>query len=119
MSFAAICEVFGGSIFPEELRGNYPQSSVNWDELKSWDDFDDPATISLLNAVHATLIGHHGSAYETLKTLRTEADHGNFEQEWRLRACSYIITPWATPFIRLWLQVYRLSRCTLNSPGVI
>lgn len=94
MDFVAVCGIFGGFVFPEELRGKAHVWMKNVEAFESSikkDDSDATAALSLLRAVNATLTYKHKEAQEILSILRRDAESGVVGSRWVVRSSTYAI----------------------------
>ncbi|MDI1485065.1 MAG: hypothetical protein OHK93_000199 [Ramalina farinacea] len=98
MDFKDVCEFFGGSIFPEEPRCDYPDIVQRLNDversLSSTSDTaieEGRAALLLLRVVHLVLTGKHKKAHELINELsRCTVDHG-LPDRWRFRAGAYAL----------------------------
>lgn len=89
-NFQQIQNFFGGSIFPEEYRGNFIEAKKRIDAFAQTVDTNDQngrALVLLLNALYLMLTGNPRSARDDLNSLSSSS----FERRWHLRAISYRI----------------------------
>lgn len=90
VDFAGLENLFGGSIFVEEYRGNFVEAGKRITQYANSlqnPSLDQQATVLLLQAVHSNLVGDNRAAAAALDTLlRIEQP---FSREWRLRATVY------------------------------
>ena len=94
MDFVTACEVFGGSIFPEEFRGDAHVWTKNVEAFETSIDENDPeatAALSLLRAVNATLAYKHEKAQKILGILRQDAERGVLDPRWAFRSSTFAI----------------------------
>ena len=98
MDFKEVCDFFGGSIFPEEPRCDYPDVLRRLDDgERSLDSAVGTATtegqaaLLLLRVVHLILTGQHKKAHELINVLsRYTITHG-LPDRWRFRAGGYAL----------------------------
>lgn len=90
VDFAGLENLFGGSIFAEEYRGNFVEAGkriTQYENSLQNPTLDQKATVLLLQAMHSNLVGDNRAAAAALGTLlRIEQP---FSREWRLRAIVY------------------------------
>ncbi|KAL2794865.1 CHAT domain-containing protein [Aspergillus keveii] len=93
MNFMEICEVFGGSILPDELRGNYEDAdrhiaALEQEVIAGSSSTTARARTTLLRAIYYTLSGDFRMAHEYIHTLRG-LQHRGLERIWMLRGQMY------------------------------
>lgn len=87
-------QFFGGSIFPEEYRGNFPEIKRRLDVLQAEADTetdlqsDNHAKCLLLQGIFALLTGDNAKAIGCLTGLGDRSR--GFSSEWRARSLSYL-----------------------------
>ncbi|KAL8649512.1 MAG: hypothetical protein Q9210_004350 [Variospora velana] len=98
MDFKEVCNFFGGSIFPEEPRCDYPDVMRRLNELDrslnsavGTTTTEGRAALLLLRIVHLILTGKHKKASELINELsRYTITHG-LPDRWRFRAGGYAL----------------------------
>ena len=98
MDFREVCNFFGGSIFPEEPRCDYPDVVHRLNEVESslnsavgTATTEGRAAFLLLSVVHLILTGSHKKAHQLLNELsRFTITHG-LPVRWRFRAGGYAL----------------------------
>ncbi|KAG2024246.1 hypothetical protein GB937_003893 [Aspergillus fischeri] len=93
MDFMEICEVFGGSILPDEFRGNYEDAdrhiaALEQEVIAGPRSTTARARTTLLRAIYYTLSGDFRMAREYIHTLRG-LQHRGLERIWVLRGQMY------------------------------
>jgi hypothetical protein len=71
LDFFSVCEFFGVSIFPDELRGNLilAENEINRLDKSEKDDPDQAAALAILRATVLILQGRFGESTKTLDDL--------------------------------------------------
>ncbi|RAH86721.1 hypothetical protein BO86DRAFT_428433 [Aspergillus japonicus CBS 114.51] len=127
MDFIEICEVFGGSILPDEFRGNYEDAdrhiaALEQEIIAGPSSTTARARTTLLRAIYYTLSGDFRMAHEYIHTLRG-LQHRGLERIWVLRgqlyefyaamlehrptAIAFAMIP-GDPYARLWKKDFDL-----------
>ena len=98
MDFKEVCNFFGGSIFPEEPRCDYPDVARRLDEgersLSSAVGTATPenqAAFLLLRVVQVILTGQHKKAHELINLFSRYTIHHGLPDRWRFRAGAYAL----------------------------
>ena len=94
MNFVEVCDVFGGTPFPGEVRTDPWQVRQRIDRLKyDYDHFGLSAeiAISLLRAVECIFDSRHKDAEEILQKIMKSANENVIGKRWGFRACSYYL----------------------------
>lgn len=114
MDFRAICALFNGTIFYDDLRGNLTtiEAKLQQPGHTALESAGDEAAASLLaRAIFSIHVGDFASAVRSLDLLANEADYG---RRWRLRSNAY--------YALLALHRERpplLGSCDLDGPAMI
>lgn len=91
MDYATVCDFFGGSIFHDDLRGNFVETQQRIDQLISASDHqsdDEKSACFLLQAVQFLMQGNHKTAQAWLDKIDGVPETS---PRWRFRKSSYQI----------------------------
>lgn len=91
MDYATVCDFFGGSIFHDDLRGNFVETQQRIDQLISAADHqsdDEKSASFLLQAVQFLMQGNHKTAQAWLDKIDGVPETS---PRWRFRKSSYQI----------------------------
>ncbi|KAL2851365.1 CHAT domain-containing protein [Aspergillus pseudodeflectus] len=93
MDLMEICEVFGGSILPDEYRGSYEDadrhiSALEQDVVSKSSSLNERARTILLRAIFHTLSGDFTKARAHIQSL-TASQHQELDRMWILRGQMY------------------------------
>jgi len=122
MDFNETCTLFGGTIFPEDRRGDYVNlKDVIEDMMMSaLADSEELAAAELSSAVLAIHTGHYSSATRILDSILGRVREGSLPRRWEYRAKSYLIlnSTYTTypPFMRSMSCYFDpLEMCSVNA----
>jgi len=94
MDFKELCKFFGGTIFPEEFRGDLKKLKADItykeDKLRSSRDLNEEAAVGLIRAVWQMQSGEFKKAREDLELL----DDEKYGRRWVFRAKLYKALHW-------------------------
>jgi CHAT domain-containing protein len=88
MDFVSVCQFFGGSIFPDELRGNFTLVEDKINKLNE-PEIDDPDQTAALAILRATVLTLQGRFDESTRTLDDLMSIGQLGPRWLFRETSY------------------------------
>jgi CHAT domain-containing protein len=95
MDFTEVCDVFGGSIFPEEYRGDYAQARQHIDALQSdidgKSDDEKQTMVKLLGAILWMFQGRHVEAEQSFADILDCSRQGKVGIRWLFRSSTYTI----------------------------